>query len=70
MAINNEKFVHYEINLKIINEDNFIDFMENLIKKIKNNKIEHYTIFLGNLLVHKYKKKILILFWKQNKYHL
>ena len=70
LAVNEDGVIYYEINKDNTKEDNFLSFMEKLMIKIKEKKIEHFVIILDNHSSHKtdkltqfyYKNKVNILF--------
>jgi len=68
LAVNEDGVIHYEINKENTKEDNFLSYMENLLKKIKEKNIKHFVIILDNYSSHKTDK--LTKFYYENKINI
>lgn len=56
MGVNEKGVLFFKINKENTNNKIFLEFMEGLYKKIKENKIDRYAIVLDNLSCHKVKE--------------
>ncbi len=65
MAVNKDGIIYYEINEESTTQESFLNYMNNLVNKIKENHKENYVIIMDNLSVHKTSK--LMEFYKNNK---
>lgn len=68
MAINEKEVLYYKLNKETTNEERFLNFMENLLKKLDDKKDEKYVIIMDNLLSHKTER--LIQFYNENKINI
>lgn len=53
MAIDNKSVIYYEIRDNSTNENIFLNFINNLITKLKNESVENFVFVLDNLSCHK-----------------
>ena len=53
MAIDNKSVIYYEINDNSTNENIFLNFINNLMTKLKNESVEIFVFVLYNLSCHK-----------------
>ncbi len=58
LLVSEDNIIHYKINDKSTNEDSFLKFMEEAVKKIEEKNIKNYIIVMDNLSVHKTRKLI------------
>lgn len=68
MAVYEKGVLHFKINKDNTNENNFLEYMQDLIKTIKEKKLFPYVIVLDNLNVHKSKQ--LYQFYIENKVNI